>query len=98
MSGKFWRRTIIPKNKKINPRRVPVTQADVEDARVEGCEIMANIVLFLLSNDFAFSHEDIHRVHERIELYLSQIIKRQIKYENVKAALHEEYNVTVRFT
>lgn len=88
----------MPKNKKINPRKVPASKADVEAARVEGCEIMANIVLFLLSNDFAFSHEDIHRVHERIELYLSQIIKRQIKYENVKSALHDEYNVTVRFT
>ena len=38
----------MPKNKKINPRRVPVSQADVETARVEGCEIMANIVLFLV--------------------------------------------------
>ena len=64
----------MPKNKKINPRKVPASKADVEAARVEGCEIMANIVLFLLSNDFAFSHEDIHRVHDRIELYLSQII------------------------
>ena len=88
----------MPKNRKINPRRVPVSQADVEDARVEGCEIMANIVLFLLSNDFGFSHDDIHRVHERIELYLSQIIRGQLKYEDVKDALHEEYNVTVRFT
>lgn len=87
----------MPKNKKINPRRVPVSQADVEDARVEGCEIMANIVLFLLSNDFDFSHEDIQRVHERIELYLSQIINGQLRYEDVKTALHEEYNVTVRF-
>ena len=88
----------MPKKKKINPRRVPVSQADVEAARVDGCEIMANIVLFLLSNDFDFSHEDIQRVHERIELYQSQIIKGQIKYENVKAALHDEYNVIVRFT
>lgn len=86
------------KKKKINPRKVPVSKADVEAARVEGCEIMANIVLFLLSNDFAFSHEDINRVHERIELYLRQIIKGQLRYEDVKAALHDEYNVTVRFT
>ena len=88
----------MPKNKKINPRKVPASKADVEASRVEGCEIMANIVLFLLSNDFDFSHEDIHRVHERIELYLGQIIRGQIRYEYVKTALHDEYNVTVRFT
>lgn len=85
------------KKKKINPRKVPVSRADVDDARIEGCEIMANIALFLLSNDFDFSHEDIHRVRERIELYMKQIGDRQLKYEDVKAALHDEYNITVRF-
>lgn len=59
---------------------------------------MANIALFLLSNDFDFSHDDIHRVHERIEMYMKQIGDRQLKYEDVKSALLEEYNITVRFS
>lgn len=85
---------------KVNPRKIPRTQADVDRAaaegRVEGAEFMATLMCFVLKEDFTASHEHLRQIAERTSFYARQIDAGEIKYRDVKNSLNIEYDVKVR--
>lgn len=87
---------------KLNPRMIPKTQADVDKATAlgesRGCELALNVILFLLMNDFNFSHEDMSRINKRTMFYMRQISSGRLKYPELRRALREEYDLEVKLT
>lgn len=85
---------------KINPRKIPRTQVDVDRAaaegRIEGAEFMATLMCFVLKEDFAASHEHLRQIADRTGFYARQIEAGEVRYRDVRNALDVEFDVRVR--
>lgn len=85
---------------KPNPRRIPRTQADVDratrDGHIHGAEFMLYLVLFVLSDKHDAPHDELQQLGKEVEMYCGQLNKGEIKLRDVKLALKEEYDITVR--
>lgn len=84
---------------KTNPRNQPRTEADVRRAsregRDEGSEVCLNVISLLLKDKFGFSHEQQGKLVHAFNTYMANIASGKIKYQQVKDALAEEYEVIV---
>jgi hypothetical protein len=85
------------KSKK-NPRRLPCTQADVDKARsegrYEGFNGLMGMFLWVRSEDFGDSHEDLKRTQERVLYYCQEIKDGRLKLADIMSALKEEHDIT----
>lgn len=84
---------------KTNPRNQPRTEADVRRARKqgqdEGSEVCLNVISLLLKDKFGFSHDQQAMLVYAFNTYMASIADGSIKYQQVKDALAEEYEVIV---
>ena len=87
---------------KVNPRRKPATQADVEKARregrYEGFNGLMSIFLWVMVEDFGFSDDDLKRIQERLMFYLDEIKARRLGLDDIISALAEEHGLTIELT
>ena len=86
--------------KKINPRRRPATQADVnrakEDATKFAVDATSAIVLFVLREKFGFGHKRLHRFWTYLEDYCTDVVNGVLNVREVMDVLRDEYGITFR--
>lgn len=85
------------RKKKINPRRVPVSLADVNRTREETSDkaIHLSFAIFLtvLLDDFGFDQEQIQHAWARADKLSKEIKEKRIKLRDLVEVLRDEYHV-----
>lgn len=77
------------KRNKVNPRRIPRSQADVERARDEGADIgaqlMLDLMVFTLATDFNLPDTWLDRFHERFMAHMESYTKGYLTQEDMRS-------------
>lgn len=83
--------------KKINPRRRPATQADVEKAKnlasSEAIRKILYLVLYILIDKHDAPKEDIHQLADEVNYYADSISRGYITWKDVERVVRDEYEV-----
>lgn len=83
-----------------NPRRVPMTLADVNRAEQRGREIglefALNLVLYVLKDKHDAPTEDILKLRDEFMYVIDSVAKRYLSYSDIVNALKSDYDLTVR--
>ena len=79
---------------KVNPHRIPATQADVRKARNEGIKVACKVCLFVLRNYFGFGEKRLTRFWNEVEGICEEIGSGQAKLSDIDEALGE-YGIEV---
>ena len=84
---------------KVNPKKIPRTEADVERARKEGLmigqEYATVIFLTVLYDKEHATYEIIQRVGQEINDLVDSIVKGYVTIADLRRILKEEYNTEV---
>ena len=88
--------------RKVNPRNIPRTQADVDRAYSDGmdfgCEFALNVVLYVLKDKHDAPDEDIMQFRDEFMYVIDSVAKKYLSYSDIQRALSEDYDLTVRLT
>ena len=83
--------------KKINPRRRPATQAEVEKAKnqasSEAIRKILYLVLYILIDKHDAPKEDIHQLAAEVNYYADSISRGYITWKDVERVVRDEYEV-----
>ena len=86
--------------RKKSPRSIPRTQQDVDRAlalgRAEGASFISTMMLFILKDKHGFPDDEIERLAKEVDFYCGQLNDGAISFADVKNALKQEYDVTVK--
>ena len=82
--------------KKVNPRRRPATQADVNKASDRAVHLAIAIFLMVLKDDFDFNMEQIRHAWDRMDKLSEEVAERRIKVKDLTDTLYEEYGIDLR--
>ena len=80
--------------KKVNPRRKPVSQADVSKAQDRACNLAMVILLTVLLDKFGFTNDDIARAWVEWNKLSEEIKENRVKFKDLKDVLDNEYNIS----
>lgn len=87
--------------RKKSPRSIPRTQQDVDRAlalgHAEGANFISTMMLFILKDKHGFPDDEIERLAKEVDFYCGQLNDGAITFADVKNALKQEYDVTVKF-
>lgn len=85
------------KKKKVNPRRVPATQADIERAKnqatSDAIRRIVYLMLYILIDKHEAPKEDIHQLAEEVNYYADSITNGYITWKDVERVVRDEYEV-----
>ena len=88
-------------SRKKSPRSIPRTQQDVDRALAlghpEGANFISTMMLFILKDKHGFPDDEIERLAKEVDFYCAQLNSGDISFADVKNALKQEYDVTVKF-
>ena len=88
--------------RKINPRRKPCTQADVDRARSEAfaetADYMLTAMIWCLSDDMGVSDEFLQTLSCRFDSLNESITRGNIRLEDIRKALKEEHDWEINIT
>lgn len=83
--------------KKVNPRKVPVSQADINKAKRQATEeamrTIVALVLFILIDKHDAPTEDIQQLASELNYYADSVARGYIKWKDVERVVFEEYGV-----
>lgn len=86
---------------KVNPKRVPRTQADVDKAynkgMLFGVEFAINMVLFVLKDKRNAPDEDLKKFKDEFMYACDSVETGYLKYPDIKHVLSGEYDISVNF-
>lgn len=84
-------------SKKVNPRRRPASQADVEKAKreatVEAMKRVLYLILFLLIDKHGAPLEDIQQLAREVNEEADSVASGEIKWKDIEWVVEEEYDV-----
>ena len=84
---------------KVNPNKIPKTQADVDRAWNKGadfgCEFALNTILLVLKDKHNAPDEDILQLRDEIMSQVQSYNEGYMTYADVKRALYGDYDFTV---
>ena len=84
---------------KVNPKKVPRSEADVIKARTlgynEGIRGSLTIMLYTLKNDFAYTDEQLTAFADAFNYTVDSINRGYIKEQDLKTVIRDEYGTTV---
>lgn len=84
-------------SKKVNPRRRPATQADVErakrEATVEAMKRVLYLILFLLIDKHGAPLEDIQQLAMEVNEEADSVASGEIKWQDIEWVVETEYDV-----
>lgn len=87
------------KLKKVNPRRIPCTKADVDKSFADGISAVVNTamaILFIVLLDKTEADEDfIAALMPMVAAYSGEVKAKHLTYADLKDALKREYNITL---
>lgn len=78
------------KQRKTNPRRVPVSAADMNRAYRDGCILTMDVMLFTLATDMEVSDAWLDKFHERYMAHLRAYKAGYITQDDLRNALKDE--------
>lgn len=85
--------------KKINPRRVPASKADVNRARdkaaSDAVHLAMAIFLTVLKDDMGFTNDQIIHVWNRVDKLSQEVAERRINVHDLCGVLESEYSITL---
>ncbi len=81
--------------KKVNPRRKPVSQADLVKAEERACHLAMAIFLTVLKDKFNFSNDDIVRAWNEWDSLSESIKKGYVSLKDLTDTLAEEYDINL---
>lgn len=79
--------------KKINPRRRPLSEADVPKIRDEAIHLAFALFLTVLKENFGFDQEQIVFAWERADKLSKEVAEGRINLWDLVTVLREEFNV-----
>lgn len=84
---------------KVNPRRKPATQADVERAAEEGrdlgLEFALNLVLFVLKDKHNAPDDEILQLRDEFMYVVDSVANGYLTYSDIKRTLKGDYDLAV---
>lgn len=87
------------KNKRVNPRRRPVTMATVnkmrEDVKEEAVSLAIAIFLTVLCDKFGYDAEKLHSVWDEVNSLSDSVVKGYVSVPDLKSVLLEEYGINI---
>lgn len=87
--------------RKKSPRSIPRTQQDVDKAlalgHAEGANFISTMMLFILKDKHGFPDDEIERLAKEVDFYCAQLNDGAISFADVKNALKQDYDITIRF-
>ena len=90
----------MPKQK-LNPRKIPKTQADCDKAykrgQTETIEFACAVACISLHDVFSPSGEQMQKFNQKFNQTVSAILNGEIKYADIVNALKEEYGLEMEF-
>lgn len=81
------------KSKKTNPRRRPLSEADVPKIRDEAIHLAFALFLTVLKENFGFDQEQIVFAWERADKLSKEVAEGRINLWDLVTVLREEFNV-----
>lgn len=81
------------KPKKVNPRRRPLSEADVPKIRDEAIHLAFAIFLTVLKDNFGFDNDQIVYAWERADKLSEEAKDGRIKLWDLVGVLRDEYNI-----
>lgn len=85
------------KKRKINPRRIPATKADIEKAKKRGTEEAVrraiSLMLYVLIDKHGTTMEEIQRMAKELNYCADSVSKGYIKWRDIERVVFEEYGV-----
>ena len=85
---------------KLNPKKIPRTQADVDRARKEGMdfglEFCLNLVLYVLKDKHDAPNEDIMQLRDEFMYVIDSVAKKYLSYSDIVKTLKGDYDLAVR--
>ena len=85
------------KKKRTNPRKQPVTMADVERAKStatdEALRRMIYLVLYILIDKHDAPREDIAQLADEVNYYADSITKGYITWKDIERVVRDEFSV-----
>ena len=85
--------------KKVNPRRRPVCQADVDRAKDravgEACELAQVIIFSVLRDKEGFTKEDLRRVWDEVASLSESVVQGYVSVADLKNVLLQEDNIRI---
>lgn len=86
---------------KVNPNKIPRTQADVEKAFdrgcITGCEFALNLIMFVLKDKHNTPDSEIIKLRDQFMYINDSIARKYVSYQDIKKVLKEEYDLAVEF-
>lgn len=84
-------------NKKLNPRRKPVNQADIDKAKKRAKEDAMRQILYLILYILIDKHdapmEDIQQLAQEVNYYSESIAEKRITWKDIERVVRDEYKV-----
>ena len=84
------------KKKKINPRRIPVSRADIETTKDKSIHLCMAIFLTVLKDDFAFTQDQVVHAWNRIDKLSKEVAEGRLNIKDLIDVLNEEYDIELR--
>lgn len=81
------------KSKKVNPRKRPLSEADVPKIRDEAIHLAFAIFLTVLKDNFGFNNDQIVYAWERADKLSEEAKDGRIKLWDLVGVLRDEYNI-----
>ena len=81
------------KKPRVNPNRIPVSQADINRARQDNISIAWAIIFTVLVDKEGFTPDDIARVWQETEDLADSLVKGYVNINDLQRTLEEEYNI-----
>ena len=92
----FWGKSMA---RKVNPRRVPKTQADVDAARdkgiVDGVSYASALFMNVLLDKFSFDRDQIQEIWQEMGKLSESVLEGRVTIPDIKCMLKEEYGIEV---
>ena len=86
--------------RKVNPKSIPRTQADVDrafkDGTEFGLEFCLNLVLYVLKDKHDAPDEDIMQLRDEFMYVIDSVVKKYVSYNDIVRALKSDYDLAVR--
>ena len=83
--------------KKVNPRKRPVNQADIEKAKKQAKEDAMRQILYLILYILIDKHdapmEDIQQLAEEVNYYSESIAEKRVTWKDIERVVRDEYKV-----
>ena len=84
------------KSKKVNPRKKPATQADINRAKAKATDdaikLVVHMVMYVLIDKHNAPKEDIQQLGEELNYVSDSIAKGYLDYKDIEKMLKEEYD------